>query len=190
MPFVAKHRESGERVDITQIQSPRIALEKGKYICQLCGQDFIIKAGLIKAAHFAHRNACESDWKSHPESHDHLTAKREIAEYLRIRPDYNAKEVVIELEVPILEIKRQADILTTFSTGWCIAHEIQLSVITIEELMERTDDYGKLGIEVYWWLGKRAATEVNIDWCINNCGGCIEIDFKRIVKETAILSKE
>jgi len=187
MPFVAKHRDTNERVDITQIQNPRGVLEKGKYICQLCDGDFVIKAGLIKAAHFAHKVICLSDWNYHPESIEHLIAKREIAIYLRSRPDYNIEGIHIELEVPIPEIKRQADILTTFPTGWKIAHEVQLSAITIEDLEERTNDYGKLGIETYWWLGKKAATDTNLDWCVNNCGGCIRIDFKRIVKETTIL---
>ncbi len=189
MPFVAKHRETGDRVDITQISNPRAVLEKGAYICQLCEGDFVIKAGLIKAAHFSHKVVCSSDWKVHSESIEHLTAKREIIEYLRSRPDYSAKGVSIELEVPIPEIMRQADILATWPTGWRVAHEIQLSAITIGELRERTGDYKELGIEVFWWLGHQAKTDTNIDWCLTNCGGCIEIDFKRIVKETTILSK-
>ena len=43
-------------------------------------------------------------------------------------------QVSLQYEVRIPEIKRIADIMVTFPFGWQIAHEIQLSPISIENL--------------------------------------------------------
>lgn len=45
MPFIAIHRKTRKRVDISTIEHPRLNLEKGMYICQLCEQDMFIKEG-------------------------------------------------------------------------------------------------------------------------------------------------
>ena len=75
MPFVALHRETRERIDITRIENPRVVLKSGNCICQLCDSPMIIKAGQIMRAHFAHNAACPSDYASHPESPEHREAK-------------------------------------------------------------------------------------------------------------------
>jgi len=189
MPFVAKNKNTGERIDITQIVNPRVVLKKGTLVCPLCNEDLFIVAGLVRVHHFRHRIKCSSEWLHHPESIEHLTAKSIIANYLRSRKDYKGRGVNIELEVPLEEINRQADILVTFPTGWRVVHEVQLSSITIEELQQRTFDYERLDIQTYWWLGKNAASETNIDWCEMAGIGCIEIEFSRRVVSKQILDK-
>lgn len=163
MPFVARHKDTKERIDITRIENPRQVLKSGDYICQLCDTPMIVKAGLIMQAHFAHTASCTSDYQSHPESQEHREAKIFLAKNLgRSFAEYT--NTTIEYEVPIPEVKRIADLLVTFPMGWRIAHEVQLASITSQTLQERTDDYARAGIDVVWWLGKSANTPTNRDW--------------------------
>lgn len=169
MPFVARQRETGERIDITQVQNPRAELRSGDCVCQLCGAPLIIKAGLIRRAHFAHYAECVSDYDVPPETPEHLEAKAQLREYLEhFYADY--AQATFEFEVPVPEIKRVVDLLVTFPMGWREAHEIQLSGITTEELARRSDDYLRAGIDVVWWLGRSADTTTNRQWCARRFG--------------------
>jgi competence CoiA-like predicted nuclease len=164
MPFIAIRKATGERIDITAIEYPRAALTSGECLCQLCGAPMIVKAGLVRQHHFAHAGRCTSDYQSHPESPAHREAKRYLVTHLRewFKEYENTR---IAYEVPIPEVKRIADLLVTFPTGWRVAHEVQLASITTEQLQERTNDYTLAGIDVVWWLGKSADTETNRAWC-------------------------
>ena len=164
MPFVAKRKGTGERVDITLMENPRGVLKPGECICQVCGMPMIVKAGLVRQHHFAHVGRCSSDYQSHPESPAHQDAKRFLAANLHEQFREYAN-TTIEYEVPIPEVRRVADLLVTFPTGWRVAHEVQLASITTEQLQERTNDYILAGIDVVWWLGKSADTEANRAWC-------------------------
>lgn len=115
----------------------------------------IVKAGLVRQHHFAHRGKCTSDYQSHPESPAHRDAKRYLATHLREWFKEYAN-VPIAYEVPIREVKRVADLLVTFPTGWQVVHEVQLASTTTEDLQRRTNDYTLAGIDVTWWLGKSA----------------------------------
>ena len=177
MPFIAKNKSTGARVNIISIEAPRTVLKPGECICPLCGTDFIIRAGLITTAHFAHKQKCKSDWKTHPESAEHLAGKLFLCQQLPLLNDY--KDAQIELEVPIPSIRRIADILVTLSNGWRIAHEVQLASITVEELAERTNDYNKEGIDVVWWLGRTACSDANTNWCYRVFGFALYIEFSK-----------
>jgi len=168
MPFVAKSRSSGKRLDLTQIDEPQ-RLDRRDVMCQLCGGDMVLKCGQIIRPHFAHlARTCSSDYRFHPESLDHLIAKQVVVSLLRrsyadFLPD-------ILLEYAIEDRKRVADVMCIWSTGWWQAHEVQLASITQGELEERTNDYAEQGIDVRWWLGKRADTPRNREWCNRKCG--------------------
>jgi competence CoiA-like predicted nuclease len=169
MPFIALHKDTRERIDITTIENPRLVLQSGDCICQLCDTPMIIKAGQIIRAHFAHGSACPTEYESHPESQEHREAKIFLASHLReaFAEYIDAK---IEYEVPIPEVKRIADLLATFPMGWRVAHEIQLASITTETLEARTNDYLRAGVDVVWWLGKSANTPANREWSRKNFG--------------------
>ena len=176
MAFVALDKESRKRIDITEIENPRITLKSGECICQLCGAPLMIKAGLVIRPHFAHYSSaeCASGFIHHPESPEHREAKAALCAYLKTEyAEYSS--ATIEKEVAIPEIRRVADLLATFPMGWAVAHEIQLAGITTGELKERTDDYASIGIDVVWWLGKSADTPANRDWCTKSAGGYYRI---------------
>lgn len=169
MTFIGLHKETRERIYITEVAAPREQLRFGDYVCQVCGEILVIKAGLIVRPHFAHMALCKSEYQSHPESIDHQNAKVFLAKKLREAfKEYSG--ATIEYEVPIPEVKRIADLLTTFRNGWRQADEVQFSPTTIEELEERTNDYARAGIDVRWWLGKGANTPANREWCRKRFG--------------------
>ncbi len=179
MPFIAINKQTRKRIDITTIDKPREVLKADELACQVCGQDMIIKAGMIVKAHFAHRpqQLCSFEYKSHPESAAHREAKRFLKEEL---PNHfiDYKEARLEYEVPIKAVKRIADVLAIFPSGHKVAHEVQLAKITIAELEARTKDYARAGIDVVWWLGHSANTESNQEWCLQTFGECFMLNIK------------
>jgi len=181
MPFIALKKSSQERVDITKIKNPRQELVKDDIICQLCGTPMVIKAGVIKRPHFAHKpnTLCQTDYGYHPESPEHLAGKEFIAKILmKELTDYTNAEITYEWRCE--ETKRVADVAVLFRNGWIVVHECQLSSITVEELEKRTEDYLNAGIDVVWWLGKNADTNTNRSWCIDTFGECNLIDYKEL----------
>lgn len=163
MPFIARRKGTDERIDITALQQPCEVLKAGEYVCQICGAELTIRAGLIHQHHFVHVTPCSDEYQSHPESPTHREAKRFLATHLQEQfQEYSGTSITYE--VPIAEVMRIADLLATFPTGWRVAHEVQLASITTQQLQERTNDYSQAGIDVVWWLGKSANTPANRNW--------------------------
>lgn len=181
MGLVAKNKKTGELVYIFEYKQPREEINKNDISCHLCGGDLIIKSGLVRMKHFAHKPdaPCSCDYDRHPESYEHLFFKRllalelgnEFQEYLNTKP---------KLEYPLHEVKRIADIVFEFPSGWLVAHEIQLSSITTEELEKRTNDYRNAGVDIIWWLGNRADTPRNREWLFENFGECYTLDWEAV----------
>lgn len=75
--------------------------------------------------HFFHPAGCHSNYKTNPETPEHISGKSyvaetfllELAEYAAFDPDY---------EVPIPEVMRVEDVLTWFRMGWGISSQINL----------------------------------------------------------------
>jgi len=178
MPFIALHKDTQERIDITEIDDPRKVLKSGDCVCQLCGEPLIIKAGLIVSPHFAHYAKCTSEYAAHPESEAHRQGKKALARFLRAYFTEYVDDLQIDFEVKIPEAKRVADLVLTFPMGWRIAHEVQLANITTEELQQRTEDYARAGIDTVWWLGRSADTPANRFWCIEQLGICYHLNFR------------
>jgi competence protein CoiA len=164
------------RVDITKLNNPRQELPGAPYICAMCEGEMFPKIGSVIAPHFAHKHKCTSTIGHHPESPEHESGKTKIAQYLRNR--YAKTGEVVDIEVILPLANRRADIMVTGSNGqWRTAHEVQLSPITPAELEERTTDYAKEGVEIVWWLGGKANTDENRNWCLLYSGTCGIIEF-------------
>jgi competence CoiA-like predicted nuclease len=84
MPFIAINKVTRERIDITTIENPRLTLENGVFLCQLCGQPMFIRGGGYYIHHFCHKVSCHSDeyGTRERETPEHLFGKREIAKLL------------------------------------------------------------------------------------------------------------
>mgnify|MGYP001952948993 CR=1 FL=1 len=87
------------------------------------------------------------------------------------------------------EVKRIIDIAMIFPNGWIVAHEIQLSSITTENLENRTNDYRKLGIDVFWWFGKSADKKANREWAIEKYGQSLSINYELLDSKYKDLQK-
>lgn len=185
MPLIARDKVTDQRIDITKIEDPRKALSANQVACQLCGADMIVIAGSRKINHFRHKVPCSSEYVGHPESNEHLATKAiiadKVAEWMK-----EFTYTTPELEVPIPEIKRVVDILFTFPNGWRVAHEVQLSPITVAELEQRTNDYLRAGIDVFWWLGKKADTYENREWCTERFGFALYLQYKTSQTDTKL----
>ena len=179
MGLIAKLKSTGQLLNILDFVEPRKEIDRDDVECHLCGGGLIIKSGMLRMKHFAHRPSapCKCDYASHPESYEHIffknliakTIGKEFAEYLHASPS---------IEYPVHEVRRIADIAFTFPGGWVVIHEVQLAKITTHELEQRSNDYHDAGYDVVWWLGHRADTEGNRAWMLENFGECFRLDYR------------
>jgi len=169
MVFIAQNKANKERIDITKLAHPRDDLNGMELECRFCKTQMFIRRSPKGRFHFFHKRFCTSDYQSHPETPEHLSGKSFVAEY--IFPKLAEFSTFSPLfEEPLHEVKRIADIVSKFPMGWWVAHEIQLSSITPENLEERTNDYLNAGVDVIWWFGKSANTRQNIEWAVRKFG--------------------
>lgn len=153
MPFTAKRRSTGEMVCVWDYPDPRRDLRAEDLVCPLCEEPLTLRAGLVRSAHFAHRSRCpREDWYE-PETPEHRAFKQAVRDWLLQDPFW--QEAQIFLEVPIHEARRRADLLAVFPGGWRVAHECQVSPITLEELQTRSENYLQAGVDVLWWFTRQ-----------------------------------
>ncbi len=183
MAFIAKDKETGKRIDITLVKLPKIELPAGSCVCPLCDEPLLVRSAYVREnrftvrAHFAHYGeTCNAPYDRHPESPEHHAGKLEVARYLL---DLFGKTVKIELEVPVAmdwrAKGRVADVMLTWPGGQREAHEIQLAAITEDEIKERTRDYLRAQMDVAWWIGGRAADNVNVRRYLEDTFGYVHV---------------
>lgn len=118
------------------------------FYCPCCESELVIKAGLIKIPHFAHKSNTTCNASSEPESDYHLLAKRKLFTWF-CSHGYDAE---LEGYVPI--IKKRADILVR-SGEKKYAVEFQCSTISEVLFTERTKAYQSVGIIPIWILAAK-----------------------------------
>lgn len=154
MPYVAidtKDRRKVDTYDCVQVHEkfPPSEFGGGRLICQFCGAAMHARQGSRYAPHFVHDAECErADYPSKHESPEHFAGKAFVRKIMR----ESHPKVSVELEVPIAGCTRIADVLVSYRDGWSIAHEIQVSPIAEPELIRRTEDYERAGVDVMWWF--------------------------------------
>ncbi|XVS67853.1 competence protein CoiA family protein [Actinosynnema sp. CA-299493] len=170
MAFAALHPEAG-RIDATQADlgrglswdavhkaRPRVALR-----CPECAHGVHAKVSRRGLRYFAHDPGRPDDCAWLSESLEHHLLKLELATAVR------AVGWHAELEVRAVDGSWRADVLATSHDGdRRVALEAQLSPITDDDILARTDRYRHEGIDVCWftpnqrpaWLGVVPAVQV------------------------------
>jgi len=116
----------------------------------LCAVALLVRHGAVHRPHFAHRQHCPYASWTQAQTPEHLATKETIAAWLHQDPLWHGS--VIDLEAKIPEIRRVADILVTFPDGTRVAHECQLSRLSLKKFQARSQAYAQAGIHVYWWF--------------------------------------
>lgn len=150
MPLTAKRRSTGEVICVLDYEAPRRDLPADDLVCPFCEEPVILRAGPLRAAHFAHLRRCTYEGWYERETPEHRAFKEAVWRYLNRSPFW--QEGRVELEVPIPKAHRVADLLVTFPNGWRVAHECQVSRIGLEELHARSQAYLEAGVDVLWWF--------------------------------------
>ncbi|WEG11916.1 competence protein CoiA family protein [Pullulanibacillus sp. KACC 23026] len=123
--------------------------EEQTFLCPICHSPLLMKLGMKKCYHFAHKR--ESDCLSHsePETPAHIQGKKDLYEWLK------KQELSPKLEWYFPEINQRADVgLTCFPQS--LAFEFQCSTIPIEKLLERDKGYRNRDMQPIWiWHKKR-----------------------------------
>lgn len=117
----------------------------GSYFCPVCDSKVTFKAGTVRIPHFSHyriEQCIRYLYKS--ESIQHLQTKHDL--YLHIKTSRD-----VDMEIYLSEIEQIPDLLMDKT-----AIEIQLSTISIELLLTRTEGYKTLGMNVVWLLDEHA----------------------------------
>lgn len=115
---------------------------EGPFSCPKCGRETILRKGKIRVHHFAHKPpiTCEH---GKGESEKHRKAKETIFEAL----SNDDRIIHCELEKDLGNVV--PDIYIS-SDNKEIAIEVQISNLTMNEIIRRTENYNELGIYVLW----------------------------------------
>lgn len=111
------------------------------YYCPVCNSKVTFKSGHVRVPHFSHYRIVHCIrylYKS--ESIEHLKAKHDL--YLRIKG-----RRTVDMEIYLESIEQIPDLMMNDTVI-----EIQLSTISLELLMARTEGYTRIGLDVYWLL--------------------------------------
>ena len=112
------------------------------FSCPVCKDEVILRQGSIKIAHFAHKPPVSCKYGS-GESESHMRAKIEIYENL-IKSQYVTK---CEMERYLETVRPD---ISCYIQGVPVAIEVQISKLSLEEIIYRTIEYGRKGIYVLW----------------------------------------
>lgn len=114
------------------------------FFCLECGDPVILKTGKNKINHFAHENPLACRY-AEGESEAHRKCKMEI--YNALLQTAGVEEVVLER---CLDTVRPD--VSAYIKGTPVAIEVQISNLSIEEIMHRTIEYFRKGVAVLWLL--------------------------------------
>ncbi len=115
----------------------------GPFHCPECEEELILKQGRVKIAHFSHLPYSECTYAGEPESQEHINAKLEIYEALKSEPEVSK----LQVERYLKEVR--PDISFYFENRY-IAIEVQISPLSLDELIRRTTAYTQKNIYVLW----------------------------------------
>lgn len=110
--------------------------------CPVCRGETVLRKGAVKIHHFAHKPPVFCEYGK-GESEAHRNCKQSIFEALKVAPD------VTECELEKNFGRVVSDVFFVLS-GRKVAIEVQISNLTMNRIIERTEAYNDLGIYVLW----------------------------------------
>lgn len=144
--FVALDKEgklsnilSFTKEELQQIQSQ-------SFFCPVCKSSLIIKQGIKKRIHFAHK--IEECSQSAKESTAHLLAKEKLFHF------FSSKNIPIKMEYPIIETNQRADLFISLGSKKYVI-EFQHSIISEKDIKLRIRNYTNLAIIQVWLIDSK-----------------------------------
>jgi len=129
-----------------QVQA-RVAKKTLKHYCPECREAVILKRGLVKIAHFAHKATAGCEYGS-GETEEHRSAKQFIYDLLLKAPaNYGVSKVMLERGLGTV----RPDVSCQIGDRY-VAFELQRSEMSLENVQYRTAQYVSKGIDVRWVL--------------------------------------
>ena len=136
--LVALHMASLQRISALDARR-----KDGPFYCPVCKAEVILHKGMVRVHHFAHKPESNCQHGA-GETELHRRAKFGIQQTLTTTPGLQCN-----LEVPLDGVR--ADVLVASSaTNRRYAIEIQISQLSMPEIIERTRRYARLGVYVLW----------------------------------------
>ncbi len=127
----------------TKVIARDVESSDGPFNCPSCKNEVNVKKGRIKIHHFAHKVNPDCKYGK-GESELHMAAKQEIYDCL-CRLEW------IECEMEKIWGDVRSDVYARDKrTGDQFAIEVQISNLTLDEIIHRTEAYQSLGIHVLW----------------------------------------
>ncbi|WP_228050981.1 competence protein CoiA [Pontibacterium sinense] len=125
-----------------KVRARLVERKDGPFGCPICGKEVLVRKGQIRVHHFAHRSVVTCKYGK-GESEAHRKAKESIYEALANRED------VAELELEKSWGEVVSDVYAEIQ-GRGVAFEVQISNLTMREILYRTKAYASKGIAVLW----------------------------------------
>lgn len=151
----ALRTDTGERLAIgdAPTESLRVLSDGGRLRCPACGGALVLKAGKIRAHHFAHQNLAECSYRdSEPETDAHRTGKLMLYRHFRQGADMAA----VELHFPATNQRADAAVRHGERT---YALEFQQANNSADKWAERHALYAGQNVADIWFLGVNRYTE-------------------------------
>jgi competence protein CoiA len=123
------------------------------FYCPQCGDEAILKQGSIKVPHFAHKPPILCEY-GRGETEHHRQCKLAIYEGLSKHSRF--REVALERSLGTV----RPDV-SAWMDGIPIAIEVQISTLTMDQIIHRTEEYCSKGIHVLWLALHHAGLESN-----------------------------
>ena len=150
-------------------------------VCPYCRCKMHCRQRENSALHFVH-NSLSKNCISGGEGWIHHECKRliylELESQIKSLPDSMRKKFSVDLEYRLKVVPRIVDVVLLFNAVPVEAHEIQLSVISVAELEDRTRDYRSQGIASYWYFGGKADTSEVQQWSRKKFGEIRRFNFQ------------
>lgn len=129
--------------DNQKVIASKVLKADGPFICPECATEMILRKGMLKTHHFAHKPPMDCVYGV-GESEEHRRCKIEIYESL-----VGKDGLTCELEKKVGNVRPDIYVESKKS-GKAYAIEVQLSSLPLSRIIERTVEYHRLGIYVLW----------------------------------------